>query len=68
MAYTQTQLDDIQDAYSRGVTEVWLPDGSKLKFRSLAEMNEIIGTISGELGLNPSHTNVAYPSHRRGFE
>ena len=67
MAFTQTQLDAIQDAYARGVLEATLPDGSKMRWRSLDEMEKIIATIKGELGVNPTHTNVAYPSHSRGF-
>ncbi|MFT5766745.1 MAG: hypothetical protein ACI9DH_000564 [Halioglobus sp.] len=67
MAYTQTQLDELQSAYARGVLEVWLPDGSKMRFRSLDEMNQIITTIKSELGTNPTYTNIAYPKYKSGF-
>lgn len=68
MAYTQSQLDAIQDAYSRGVLEAWLPDGSKVKYRSLDEMERIISTMKDSLGVRPARTMVAYPSHTRGFQ
>jgi hypothetical protein len=68
MAYTQAQLDAIQDAYARGVLEAQLPDGSRIKYRSLSEMQSIISAMKGELGTNPTHTNVIYPSHSRGYE
>ena len=67
MSYTQEQLDELQESYARGVLEVWLPDGSRMRFRTLAEMNEIISTIKLELNVSPNHNNVAYPSHKRGF-
>jgi hypothetical protein len=68
MAYTQAQLDAIQEAFVRGVLEARLPDGSTIKYRSLAEMQSIISTLQGELGTNPEHTNVIYPSHKRGYD
>lgn len=66
MAYTQAQLDAINDAYARGVLEAVLPDGSKVRYRSLEEMERIMGTISGSLA-KPTHSNVMYPTHKRGF-
>lgn len=67
MAYTQAQLDALQSAYARGVLEAQLPDGSRVKYRSLDEMRQIITTMESALGTNPTNTNVIYPSHSRGF-
>lgn len=67
MAYTQTQLAELEAAYARGVTTVWLPDGSKLEFRSVDDMKKIINEIKGSL-TTPTHKNVVYPSHSRGFQ
>lgn len=66
MAYTQTQLDAIRESYARGVLEARLPDGSTVKYRSLDEMARIISEISGSL-TTPTHVNVMYPTHKRGF-
>lgn len=66
MAYTQAQLDAIEEAYARGVLEAWLPDGSKVKYRSLDEMRAIINEISASI-TTPTHENVAYPTHKRGY-
>jgi len=67
MAYSQAQLDSLQESYARGVLEATLPDGSKVRYRSLDEMARIISTIQGQLTA-ATHTNVVYPSHSRGFE
>jgi hypothetical protein len=67
MAYTTAQLEAIQEAYARGVLEAALPDGSRIKYRSLAEMEQIISKMQAALGTNPTYSNVAYPSHSRGF-
>lgn len=68
MAFTQAQLDSIKTAYARGVLEATLPDGSKVRYRSLSEMRQVITDIETELGLHSTRTNVAYPTHKRGFE
>lgn len=64
--YTAAQLTAIREAYARGVLEARLPDGSTVKYRSLDEMKRIINEIAADI-TTPTHTNVAYPSHRRGF-
>ena len=66
MAYTTTQLAAIQEAYARGVLEATLPDGSKVRYRSLAEMAQIISEISASI-TTPTSTNVIYPTHKRGY-
>ena len=67
MAYSQQQLDELQGYYARGITDAWLADGSKMSFRSLDEMERIISRLEGDLGINPTHDNVAYPKYKRGF-
>ena len=66
MAYTQSQLDVIQEAFARGVLEATLPDGSKVRYRSLDEMERIINKMESQI--SAPRTNVAYPSHSRGYE
>jgi hypothetical protein len=67
MAFTQAQLTAIREAYANGVTEAALPDGSKVRYRSLDEMQRVIADIEYSLGIRATHKNVTYPSHTRGF-
>lgn len=67
MSYTQTQLDALKDAYARGVLVAVLPDGSRVEYRSVADMERIIAKIETELGERSLSQNVTYPTHSRGF-
>ena len=67
MSYTTAQLTAIQTAYANGILEATLPDGSKVRYRSLPEMERVILAIKAELGVTASRKNVVYPSHSRGF-
>jgi len=67
MSYSTAQLDALRDAVARGVLEAALPDGSRVRYRSLDDMLRLIGQIEQQLGAAPNRTNVTYPSHRRGF-
>ncbi|MCB0249769.1 MAG: hypothetical protein KDI07_14440 [Anaerolineae bacterium] len=64
--FTSTQLAAIRESYARGVLEAVLPDGSRVRYRSLDEMKRIINEIDADL-TTPTHTNVMYPTHKRGF-
>lgn len=68
MAYTQEQLDAIKDAYARGVIEATLPDGSRVRYQSIEDMERIIAKIETDLGLRGMQTNVSYPTYRRGYD
>lgn len=68
MSYTTTQLTELKAAYARGALKVRLPDGSEITYRSLDEMDRVITKIESELGVRANHTNVMYPTHRRGFD
>lgn len=68
MTYTTEQLTAISEALARGVLEATLPDGSKVRYRSLDEMERIITRMENSMGFTASNTNVVYPSHSRGFE
>lgn len=54
MAYTQTQLTALEEAFAQGVLEVQYSD-KKVTYRSLDEMKQIIETIKKSLGT--SNTN-----------
>lgn len=49
MATTQAELDAIKAARNRGVLR-WSYDGRTLEYRSLEEMDRIIGRMERELG------------------
>ena len=65
--YTAEQLAAIREAYARGVSEAVLPDGSRLKYRSLDEMERIIAKMDSAI-TTPTHTNAMYPTHKRGYQ
>lgn len=67
MAFTTDQLDAVRAAYARGVLEATLPDGSRIKYRSLDEMDRVIAKMEQQLNVAPSRKNVIYPTHTRGF-
>ena len=50
MAYTQQQLDTLNDAIAQGALEVWYGD-KKVIYRSLADMRSIRDEMLSELGL-----------------
>lgn len=51
MAFTQTQLDVLENAIATGALEVQF-DGKMTRFRSLDEMMRIRETMRGALGLS----------------
>lgn len=67
MSFTSEQLSALKSAYARGVSEATLPDGSRIRYRSLEEMERVIRRIEDDLGINDRRVNVVYPTHSRGF-
>jgi hypothetical protein len=65
--FTAAELAALKASYARGISEATLPDGSRVRYRSLADMQRVIADIESDLGLRPNHTNVTYPTHKRGF-
>lgn len=68
MSFTSDQLSALRAAYAQGVLSATLPDGSQVRYRSLDEMERVISNIEGDLGQRATHTNVIYPTHKRGFD
>lgn len=68
MSFTTAQLTELRAAYARGVLDVTMPDGSRIRYRSLDEMDRVIAKMETALGERAAHQNVAYPTHRRGFD
>jgi|GEM_PF-1603567 len=50
MAWTQTQLDDLEAAYAQGLSSVSIA-GKTIAYRSRAEMRAMIDEARRELGL-----------------
>ncbi len=51
MAYTQTQLDKLEEALAQGVTSVRL-NGRQVEYRSLEEMQRLRDNIRAELNIS----------------
>lgn len=67
MAWTQTQLDALNEALALGVTEVRYADGKTVKYRSIDEMLNIKAQMEGELGLTAARTTRKYASTSKGL-
>lgn len=65
MSFTQTQLDALREAYASGVTEVSY-DGKTVKYRTLAELAQVIATVESALGL-PAPRRQHYPTFSKGL-
>jgi len=66
MAYTQTQLDAIQDAYVEGVTKVTF-NGRTIEYRSLKEMKSIMSDIQNSIKPINDAQKAYFPNYGRGF-
>ena len=49
MAYTQVQIDALQNALATGSKRVKYPDNSEVEFRSLDEIERIIATADADV-------------------
>mgnify|MGYP000577175210 CR=1 FL=1 len=56
MAYTYSQLTDLENAISKGVTTLQL-NGRRVEYRSLAEMERLRDSIKAELGVSTPKTS-----------
>lgn len=65
-AYTTAQYDALKAAIATGALEVRYADGRTVKYRSLQEMQQILDSISAELGIVPKKTNFSLAGYRRG--
>lgn len=53
MAFTQVQLNNLEEAIAEGVTSVQL-NGRQVQYRSLEDMERLRDSIRAELGVSPS--------------
>lgn len=66
MAWTQTDIDDLDRAYRSGAQKVRFPDGRELTYRTVAEYQSLRATMLAEV--SPSAVagpSYAYASFRR---
>ncbi|GER00919.1 hypothetical protein JCM17845_15420 [Iodidimonas gelatinilytica] len=60
MAFSQTDIDRIDEAIASGTVEVRYPDGSVIRYRSLSEMRAIRADMEESLAGQPkSRVTVA---------
>jgi hypothetical protein len=67
MAFTQTQLDAIENGIAAGTTEVSY-DGKRVSYRSLDEMLRIRAIIRRALGLDTAQSATILVAHDRGYQ
>lgn len=67
MAFTQQQLDKLEDAIAQGVLEVQYQD-KKVTYRSLDEMMRVRDRIRESLGKASTKSNRTYFKTSKGFE
>lgn len=68
MAYTQADLDSIKKSIASGVSECNI-NGRLMKFRTLAEMNEIKRAIEADLAIDVrSKPRWVRPGFDKGYQ
>lgn len=67
MAFTQADADRLRASIAKGVSEAEV-NGERVRFRSLAEMREVLAMIEGELaGAQGPAFGISYPRTTRGL-
>lgn len=64
MSYSQADLTELKKHYAKGVSELTL-NGERVRFRSMAEMRELIREIEGEIN-NTRSLGASYPEYSKG--
>ena len=67
MAFTQVQLDALEDAIAQGVLTIKYQD-KIITYRSLDEMLKLRDTMRRALGLGSTSGQRIYLSHKKGTE
>jgi hypothetical protein len=67
MAWTQDQIRALETAYALGVLEVEYPDGTRKKYRSLAEMERILSTMRAQVSGGSRNSGRRYASFDKGL-
>lgn len=66
MAFTQVQLDAIEEGIASGSTSVSY-EGKSVTYRSIEDMLQIRAIIMRALGLLPARTATVLVAHDRGY-
>lgn len=64
MAYTQQQLDSIEEAIASGVLEVTSSDGKRVRYQSLKDLLAARDLIAAKLAPANVKPSTSYVSHR----
>jgi len=68
MAWTQDDADNLKAAIASGTKDVTYSDGSRIVYRSLAEMRETLGLIQAEVaGSTVSRVRTIRVNTGKGF-
>lgn len=68
MAWTQSDIDALKTAIATGAVDVTYSDGSRVTYRSLAEMKEILAGMEAEVaGPGVSRARTVRVNTRSGF-
>lgn len=66
MAFSQTQLDAIEEAIASGSDSVSF-DGKSVRYKSLDDMMRVRGILRRALGIDPSRSTTVLVAHDRGI-
>lgn len=68
MAWTQDDVDALKVAIATGVKDVQYSDGSRMTYRSLAEMKDILGGMEAEIaGATAKRARTVRVNTTKGF-
>jgi hypothetical protein len=68
MAWTQTDVDALKDAIASGTKDVQYSDGSRIVYRSLAEMRETLSMMEAEVaGSSTARVRTVRFNSGKGF-
>ena len=65
MAWTQSDIDALKEAIATGASEVRYADGRTVKYRSLAEMKDILDMVTDEANGAEPAPRVSFIAHCR---
>jgi hypothetical protein len=65
VAYTSTDLTNIERAIASGVLEVVTSDGKKVRYQSLADLMRVRDYVAAQLAPTNRKASVSYVRHRR---
>lgn len=65
VAFTESDLENLERAIASGVLEVTASDGKKVKYASLADLLRARDTVAAAIAPHNMKATVSYVRHRR---